>query len=75
MKHGNRMAGPALIIEPHQTIVVEPEWQAEINALGHVVLTRAIPKPRPCHPRPGCRSGNARSRSTTCSCRSPSRWA
>ncbi|MCB1451100.1 MAG: hydantoinase B/oxoprolinase family protein [Nitratireductor sp.] len=46
LKPGNRMAGPALIIEPHQTIVVEPEWQAEINALGHVVLTRAIPKSR-----------------------------
>ncbi|MFZ1813874.1 MAG: hydantoinase B/oxoprolinase family protein [Rhizobiaceae bacterium] len=43
---GNRMPGPALIIEPHQTIVVEPEWQAKINALGHVVLTRAVAKSR-----------------------------
>ena len=38
---GNRIAGPALIIEPHQTLIVEPGWQAEINALGHVILTRA----------------------------------
>ena len=43
---GNRVAGPALIVEPHQTIVVEPEWQAEINARDHVVLTRAVPKAR-----------------------------
>ena len=43
---GNRVAGPALIIEPHQTIVVEPEWQAAINAFGHVVLTRLTPKRR-----------------------------
>ncbi|MEZ5870684.1 MAG: hydantoinase B/oxoprolinase family protein [Nitratireductor sp.] len=46
LKPGNRMAGPALIIEPHQTIVVEPEWQAGINPLGHVVLTRSVPKSR-----------------------------
>jgi 5-oxoprolinase (ATP-hydrolysing) len=46
LKPGNRMEGPALIIEQHQTIVVEPEWQAEINAPGHVVLTRMKPKER-----------------------------
>jgi len=43
---GNIVAGPALIIEPHQTIVVEPEWRAAINALGHVVLTRMQRKAR-----------------------------
>ncbi|MCB1462369.1 MAG: hydantoinase B/oxoprolinase family protein, partial [Nitratireductor sp.] len=43
---GNRVMGPALIIEPHQTIVVEPEWRAEVNALGHIVLKRAIAKAR-----------------------------
>jgi 5-oxoprolinase (ATP-hydrolysing) len=46
LKPGNRVVGPALIIEPHQTIVVEPEWQAQINAPGHVVLTRISPKRR-----------------------------
>ncbi|GIL01085.1 MAG: 5-oxoprolinase [Alphaproteobacteria bacterium] len=46
LRPGSRVAGPALIIEPHQTIVVEPEWQARINALDHVVLTRAVPKAR-----------------------------
>ncbi|KAG1702962.1 5-oxoprolinase [Nymphon striatum] len=43
---GNTIMGPALIIEPHQTIVVEPEWQAQINALDHIVLTRSVAKSR-----------------------------
>ncbi|MEX3010122.1 hydantoinase B/oxoprolinase family protein [Hoeflea sp. TYP-13] len=37
---GQSLAGPALIIEANQTIVVETGWQAEINAKGHVVMTR-----------------------------------
>ena len=32
--------GPALIIEPHQTVVVEPHWQAEVTAKNHLLLTR-----------------------------------
>ncbi len=35
-----RSRAPAIIIEPHQTIVVEPGWQAEITAKNHLVLTR-----------------------------------
>ena len=46
LRPGNRVMGPALIIEPHQTIVVEPEWQAQINPLDHIVLTRAKTKER-----------------------------
>jgi 5-oxoprolinase (ATP-hydrolysing) len=37
---GAVMDGPALIIEPHQTIVVEDGWRAEITAKNHVVLRR-----------------------------------
>ncbi|MBC7154970.1 MAG: hydantoinase B/oxoprolinase family protein [Rhodobacteraceae bacterium] len=37
---GNRIIGPALIIEPNQTIVVEPGWTAAITALDHVLLHR-----------------------------------
>jgi 5-oxoprolinase (ATP-hydrolysing) len=40
LSEGNTISGPALIIEPHQTIVIEPGWQAAINTLGHIVLTR-----------------------------------
>jgi 5-oxoprolinase (ATP-hydrolysing) len=38
---GHRMQGPALIIEDHQTVVVEPGWQAEVTAKNHLFLTRA----------------------------------
>jgi 5-oxoprolinase (ATP-hydrolysing) len=37
---GASIAGPALIIEPHQTIVVEEGWRAEVTAKNHVVLRR-----------------------------------
>ncbi|WP_157015896.1 hydantoinase B/oxoprolinase family protein [Mesorhizobium xinjiangense] len=37
---GARISGPALVIESHQTIVVEPGWQAEITAKNHVLLRR-----------------------------------
>ena len=40
LRPGHRIAGPALIIEPNQTIVIEPGWEAKINKLDHVVLTR-----------------------------------
>ncbi|MCW2307055.1 hydantoinase B/oxoprolinase family protein [Rhodobium gokarnense] len=46
VKPGCAVDGPALIMEPHQTIVVEPGWRAEANPLDHIVLTRvkALPK-------------------------------
>jgi 5-oxoprolinase (ATP-hydrolysing) len=37
---GDVLKGPALIIEPHQTIVVEQGWQAQITALNDVLLRR-----------------------------------
>ena len=40
---GAAVDGPALIIEPHQTIVVEQGWRAEITAKNHVVMTRVEP--------------------------------
>ena len=41
LKPGSRVMGAAIIIEPHQTIVVEPGWQAELTRKNHLVLTRA----------------------------------
>ncbi|MBD0415483.1 hydantoinase B/oxoprolinase family protein [Oryzicola mucosus] len=46
LKPGHRIAGPALIIESHQTIVVEPGWGAEITAKDHVLLRRTEKKRR-----------------------------
>jgi 5-oxoprolinase (ATP-hydrolysing) len=43
---GTQVDGPALIIEPHQTIVVEHGWRAAITAKNHVVLTRVEPMAR-----------------------------
>jgi len=40
---GASIEGPALILEPHQTIVVEEGWRAEITAKNHVVMRRVRP--------------------------------
>jgi 5-oxoprolinase (ATP-hydrolysing) len=37
---GAGVDGPALIIEPHQTIVVEDGWRAEITVKNHVLMRR-----------------------------------
>ncbi|PDQ17136.1 5-oxoprolinase, partial [Mesorhizobium sanjuanii] len=46
LKPGHKIVGPALVIEPNQTIVVEPGWQAEITARNHVLLRRVEKKRR-----------------------------
>ncbi|WP_187972079.1 hydantoinase B/oxoprolinase family protein [Aquibium microcysteis] len=43
---GATVAGPALIVESHQTIMVEPGWRAEITARDHVLLRRVERKAR-----------------------------
>jgi 5-oxoprolinase (ATP-hydrolysing) len=42
LRPGSKVKGPAIVIEPHQTIVVEDGWQAELTAKNHLVLTRAV---------------------------------
>jgi 5-oxoprolinase (ATP-hydrolysing) len=37
---GSIRQGPALLIEPHQTIIVEPGWQAELTSARAVVLSK-----------------------------------
>ena len=39
---GMKIAGPALIMEPHATIVVEPGWQGELTVKDHIVLKRVV---------------------------------
>ena len=41
---GHHIDGPALIIEPHQTIVIAEGWRAEITARDDILLTRDEPK-------------------------------
>ena len=39
---GDQLPGPGLLIEPHQTVVVEAGWEARINEQGSVVLERVV---------------------------------
>ncbi|MBN9470124.1 MAG: hydantoinase B/oxoprolinase family protein [Bosea sp.] len=43
MKPGQNIAGPAIVIEPNQTVVVEEGWSARLTAKDHLVLTRSKP--------------------------------
>ncbi len=43
---GSEIAGPALVIDPVATLVVEPGWRAETGAEGMLVLT-GMAKPEP----------------------------
>ncbi|WP_460449132.1 hydantoinase B/oxoprolinase family protein [Alsobacter sp. SYSU BS001988] len=43
---GHVVRGPALVIEPHQTVVIEDGWQAALTAKDHLVLTRAVALPK-----------------------------
>ncbi len=45
---GHKIAGPAIVIEPHQTVTVEDGWEAAVTAKNHLVLTRVVP-PRRLH--------------------------
>jgi 5-oxoprolinase (ATP-hydrolysing) len=37
---GHTVEGPAIVIEPNQTIVVDDGWQAAVNTKNHLVLRR-----------------------------------
>ncbi len=39
---GHKVNGPAIIIEPHQTVVVEDGWGATITAKNHLVVERIV---------------------------------
>ena len=41
---GHQIEGPALVIEDHQTVVIEPEWWADITPKDHLLLTRRCPR-------------------------------
>ena len=42
---GCRIDGPAIVVEDHSTLVIEPDWRAEVNEFGHVILARHTPRP------------------------------
>ncbi|HEY0028145.1 MAG TPA: hydantoinase B/oxoprolinase family protein [Allosphingosinicella sp.] len=46
---GARIPGPSLIIDPSATTVVEPGWQANVDGLGNLLLTRTAPREQAWH--------------------------
>ena len=45
LRPGQRVDGPALLVEDTATTIVDPGWRAEVLAPGHLLLTRAQPRP------------------------------
>ena len=43
MLPGDIVEGPAIVVEPHGTNVVEDGWQARLTSRGHLMLDRAMP--------------------------------
>jgi 5-oxoprolinase (ATP-hydrolysing) len=41
---GQRLTGPALVIEAIGTVVLEPGWKATCNSRNHLILTRTTPR-------------------------------
>ena len=42
LKPGHKVSGPGIIMEPHQTIVLEHGWCAALTAKNHLVLERVV---------------------------------
>ena len=45
LQPGDKIKGPAIIAEANATTVVEPDWQAEVTPLDHLVLKRIEVRP------------------------------
>nr|WP_315457763.1 hydantoinase B/oxoprolinase family protein [uncultured Sphingorhabdus sp.] len=41
---GFSMRGPAIIIDPVSTTVVEPGWQVHVDDIGNLLMTRSMPR-------------------------------
>jgi 5-oxoprolinase (ATP-hydrolysing) len=46
LKPGQAVRGPALVIEPNQTVVIEVGWRASLTAKDHLVLDRVVALPK-----------------------------
>ncbi len=55
-----RVGGPAIIAEANATTVVEPDWEAIVTELDHIVLERVRPRAGKARDRHGCRPDHAR---------------
>ncbi len=50
IKPGQEIFGPAIIIEPICTIVVEPDWRAFVNSQNHLLIEHLTPNIVPAQP-------------------------
>ena len=46
MQPGDHVHGPAIVAEKNATSVIEPGWQCNVTPDNHLVLSRAVPRPR-----------------------------
>jgi 5-oxoprolinase (ATP-hydrolysing) len=46
LRPGAHVTGPAIIIEPTSTTVIEPGWQGHVSTRNHLILTQAVPLAR-----------------------------
>jgi 5-oxoprolinase (ATP-hydrolysing) len=46
LKPGHAVSGPALIMEPNQTVVIEDGWRAALTEKNHLVLERVVALPQ-----------------------------
>ncbi|NOR61646.1 MAG: 5-oxoprolinase [Rhodobacteraceae bacterium] len=46
LRPGDTLTGPAVLVEPHTSIAIEPGWRAQITAHNHVELVRFKAKTR-----------------------------
>ncbi len=45
LRPGDTLTGPAVLVEPHTSILIEPGWQARITGHDHVELKRITARP------------------------------
>ena len=45
LQPGDRIQGPAIVIESTGTTVVEQDWELETTSYNHLILTRTVPRP------------------------------
>ena len=45
LRPGDRIQGPAIVIESTGTTVVEQDWELETTNYNHLILTRMVPRP------------------------------
>ena len=46
LRPGDAVRGPAIVVDPTTTVVVEPGWRLEVTSRNHLLLERIEPLPR-----------------------------